>query len=156
MATDARERIDAHHLMRNEEIPPHEVRLDDVGTTRAGQVLEKRLMRQRAALLYVLLFIVSFIFTTGFMVLTVLLWVSPGGLLGLVFAGLLSAAVFVASFASLRMLVFYHLLQEHKQEEDDPGAHHHVAKSVAYGFVALVAAFVLTGVLMNIADAFTV
>jgi hypothetical protein len=142
-------------MMRTEAAPTHEVRVDDVRTTQSGKALEKRLMRQRTALLYALLFVVSFIFTTGFMVLTVLLWVAPDNMLGLVLAGLLSGAVFVASFATLRMLVFYHVLGDHKHEDEEHSMGHHVAKSVTYGFLALVAAVVVAGLLMNMADAFT-
>jgi len=155
MTTDARARIDAHHMMRTEVPSAPVVRVDGVQATQADRALEGKLLRQRTALLYAVLFIVSFIFTTGFLVLTVLLWVSPDNMLGLVLVALLSGAVFVATFASLRMLVFYHLLQEHLQDEDDPGLGHHVAKSVTYGILAFVAAVVLAGLLMNVADAFT-
>jgi len=105
-------------------------------------------------MLHLVLFLCAFIFTTGVLVLSVLLWVRPDKPASLVFVGLFAGLVFVLSFATLRFLSLVHLFPDtHAQEtgEDD----HHIAKSVAYGLVALVFAVLLAGILINIASAFT-
>jgi cytochrome b561 len=73
-------------------------------------------------------------------------------LVGLVVAGLLSATSFVALFAWIRTMVLEHSRGRLSTPEEDD-AEHHRAKSVAYGFVALVFAILLAGLIMNTASA---
>jgi ABC-type Fe3+ transport system permease subunit len=101
------------------------------------------------------MFFVSFIFTTGVAVLGVLLWVRPEEIFALVMIGVFSSCVFVLTFAALRMLVLHILLDEYPDKEEDPGMKHHLAKSFIYGFLALVLAVVLTGILAKMAVAQT-
>jgi hypothetical protein len=106
-------------------------------------------------MLHAVTFVLAFIFTTGALVLSVLLWVRPGQPLSLVLTGLGAGVVFVACFAVVRFVSLRHLFP-------DPAAAqlgepvHHWSKSIAYGFVALVFALLLAGLLINVATAFTV
>jgi len=95
------------------------------------------------------------VFTTGVLVLAVLLWVRPDSFALLVAVGLGAGAVFVAVFAALRMLVFHALVPDTPQGEPEPGLSNHIGKSVAYGFVALAIALALTGIIVNLASGFT-
>jgi len=152
-SVEARERIASHPLLRGADESVHTVRID---TTRAERVARTRMLKkkvQRRILVHLFVFLISFIFTSGVALLGVLLWVRPDTPLSLVVTGLFSGGVFVACFASLRMFVLHHFLNEYPNREEDPGTFHHVSKSIAYGFVALVLAVVLVGLFINIASA---
>lgn len=155
MSTDARIRIESHRLMRTA-APDAAVRVSVPNVAReeaARKQAERQAFMQRT-LVHLGLFVVSFVFTAGVALLGILLWVRPDTLLPLVLVGLFCAAIFVAVFASLRMLLVHRLMDRYPNKEDDPGTNYHVGKSVAYGFVALAVALLLVGLLMNVASAF--
>lgn len=154
MATDARIRIDEHRLVRDSTRPAHDVRIEDRRALldehhRAGQ----RSLRMRSVL-HVAIFGIAFIFTTGALVLSILLWVRPDRLLLFLVVGLAAGFIFVTSFAALRFLSLVHLFPDaHARETGEE--EHHLTKSIAYGFVALIFAVLLAGLLINRATAFT-
>ncbi|HCC05614.1 TPA: hypothetical protein DEP58_04950 [Patescibacteria group bacterium] len=137
--------------MREKPMPDYEVRVDGTRSEIAGRKVRPRW--QHRMQVHVIVFIVSFIFTAGFLVLGVLLWVRPDTLLPILAVGLLSSAVFVISFASLRMMILHGLFDEYPNKEEDPGLAHHVSKSIVYGFIALVVAIIIAGMLIKIASA---
>ena len=151
MSTEARVRIHNHRLMREVPTNDYEVRVDSARREVAGRKVHPRW--QHRMQVHVGIFVVSFIFTAGFLVLGVLLWVRPDTLLPILAVGLLSSAVFVISFASLRMMILHGLFDEYPNKEEDPGLAHHVSKSIVYGFIALVVAIILAGMLIKIASA---
>jgi cytochrome b561 len=151
MTTEARLRIDEHRLMRAGESPP-EVPASGEDAIRAQKRME-RTRTMRRVWIHLAIFVVSFMFTAGFGLVSVLLWVSPDGLLALVIIGVAAASVFVATFAGLRIVILHRLMYDYFDKEEDPGMEHHLAKSVAYGFVALVFAMVLVGLLISTASA---
>ena len=154
MNSPARIRINEHRLVREESTPVHEVRVADRRETVTTNTLYKRRTLRFRSVLHIAVFFFAFIFTTGVLVLSVLLWVRPDKPASLVFVGLFAGIVFVLSFAALRFLSLAHLFPDtHAQETGEED--HHIAKSVAYGFVALVFALLLAGILINIASAFT-
>lgn len=155
MSTDARIRINEHRLVRAQDAPAHEVRIE----ARRDILDTHKRARRRAihtrSVMHVAVFALAFIFTTGTAVLGVLLWVRPDSFASLVFVGVFSSAVFVVSFAVLRLVSLVHLFPDtHARETGEE--EHHLAKSIAYGFVALVFAVLLAGLLINVATAFTV
>lgn len=156
MANEARVRINAHRLMREAADSSATVHLE--GAHESLRVREDQAKREfkRRAWWHSVSFVVAFVFTTGFLALSVLLWVRPENLFALVVVGVVTSAVFVASFATVRMVILHKLAPGVRDEEEDPGMGHHVGKSVAYGFIALVGAIVLAGLLINVATAFTV
>lgn len=99
-------------------------------------------------------FFAAFVFTVGLLVLAILLWVRPDTLLPLVLIGVCSAFVFVAVFALVRFVTLHHVLSL-ERPEDDESISHHFMKSVSYGFVALVLALLLGGILIQFASATT-
>ena len=153
MSTEARVRIHSHRLMREVPTSDHEVRVDSARREVVGRKVKEKPRWQRRLLVHVSIFIVSFIFTAGLLVLGVLLWVRPDTLLPLLVVGLLSSAVFVISFAGLRMVILHGLFDEYPNKEEDPGFTHHVSKSIVYGFIALVVAIMIAGMLITIASA---
>lgn len=98
-------------------------------------------------------FISAYIFTAGVALLGVLLWVRPDTLLPLVELGVVAAVVFVLAFSTIRIVVLHHVFRDEYETEEDPGMEHHVAKSVAYGLVALALAVLVTGLVINLASA---
>jgi len=153
MSTEARIRIHNHRLMREERGNAYEVRVDEARREISGRKTGKQPHWRHRTAVHVGIFIVSFIFTAGFLVLGVLLWVRPDTLLPILAVGILSSAVFVASFASLRMVILHGLFDEYPNKEEDPGLAHHVSKSIVYGFIALAVAVVATGLFVNFASA---
>jgi len=153
MGNQARERIDTHRLMQTSDAPDHEVRIREARNAVDARKLEERVRWMRRAKVHVLAFLMAFVFTVGISVLGVLLWVRPESLISLVFVGIFSSLVFVAAFAAVRMLILHRIIDDYPNKEDDPGMQHHFVKSVAYGFVALVVAIVLAGLIINIASA---
>lgn len=105
--------------------------------------------------MHVTVFVLAFIFTTGTAVLGVLLWVRPDSFVSLIFVGVFSSTVFVISFAVLRLVSLVHLFPDTYARETGE-EEHHLAKSIAYGFVALVFAVLLAGLLIRTVTAFTV
>jgi len=108
---------------------------------------------KRRALVHVFVFILSFIIAMGVAVLDILLFVRPDAPLTQLITVLMYAIAFVGSFAGLRMFVLHLLLHEYPNAEDDPGITHHLSKSIAYGFVALVIALVFVSLIVNFAEA---
>ena len=155
MKEDAHVRIQEHRLMRTAETPLHEEHAKQHATRIAEYARIQRTRFVRRIVVQVVVFVFSYIFTAGVGLLGILLWVRPDGLLALVLVALVSACVFVASFASIRMLILHTLLNEYPNKEEDPGMRYHLGKSVTYGFVALVFALVLTGLLVTIASRVT-
>jgi hypothetical protein len=112
--------------------------------------------RIRQIFWHTVIFCVTFVFTTGFLALGVLLWVRPEALMVLIIIGIMTSGVFVATFATLRIIVLQRLYPGPSfLEEEDRSQEYHIGTGVAYGFIALVIAFFLAGVLMNVATAFT-
>jgi len=107
------------------------------------------------SVLHAVIFVLAFIFTTGALVLSVLLWVRPGQLLWLVLTGVGASGVFVASFAALRFVTLKHLFPDPVAVQSGEPVHHW-SKSIAYGLVALVVAILAAGLLINVVSAFTV
>ncbi len=153
MSVEARKRIDSHRLMREynkeDKIEPVSVQakafIDD-------NLLRKKKEFKKRVWVHVFIFIISFIFTIGFSVLSILLWVKPDAYLSMVIVGIVSSVVFVASFAWLRVFILHKMTETNKNDED-PGMEHHVSKSIAYAFVALVLAVVIVGFIVNVASA---
>ena len=113
--------------------------------------------RIRRAVWHGVIFLITFIFTTGVLALGVLLWVRPEALFALVVVGLLTSLVFVATFATLRIIILQRLYPGPAfLEEEGRSAGYHIGTGVAYGTIALVVALFLAGLLINIATAFTV
>ncbi len=154
MSQDARIRIDSHRLMRPhaEAVPDHVLRLEDQGSLYRAQARMARRSFLRRFVWHVVLFCVAFVFTTGALVLAVLLWVRPDSFGLLVAVGLGASALFVGVFAALRMLVFHALIPDSRAQEPDRGLSYHLSKSVAYGFVALAVALALMGLIVNLAQ----
>jgi hypothetical protein len=153
MSHEARVRIDSHRLMKAK---PEAYADERVSSSRNEIETRKQLQRavwKKRTKLHLGIFSLTFIFTMGVFTLGVLLWVEPDELLPLVLVALVSAIVFVACFAWLRMFILHKLLPEPVNKEEDPGMTYHFSKSVSYGFVALVGALVLAGFIMNIASA---
>lgn len=154
MSNEARIRINSHRLMREKEESVHEVRVDDV----RKEIVRRNAKNNKATrriLVHIGVFIHSFIFTVGFLVLSVLLWVRPDTFFQIVLVCVFSSILFVTSFVILRMIILHTFLDEYPDKEEDPGVTHHIPKSIVYGFVALVFAILLTGVLIKIASAST-
>lgn len=139
--------------MREEKESVHEVRIDLARTHLTGHQAKQATRWKRRVVVHVVVFALSFIFTCGVALLGVLLWVKPDSLFSLVITGVCAGIVFVVSFAALRMFVLHSLLHEYPNREDDPGFAHHVSKSIAYAFVALVLAVVCAGIFINLASA---
>jgi hypothetical protein len=139
--------------MREEEVPAHEMRVDSARVDLSAQKQKTKKKIHRRILVHCVVFTVSFIFTSGVALLGILLWVKPDAFLQLVLVSLFSGIVFVASFASLRMFILHHFLDEYPNNEEDPGKFHHFSKSISYGLVALVLAIVLVGMFINVASA---
>jgi len=151
-STTARERIDAHRLMRGGAAGTKEQH--PIAVAGAAQRTQARKRTIRRFWVHMGAFVAAYVFTAGVALLGVLLWVQPDTLLPLVELGVLAAVVFVVVFSSLRVVVLHHIFSdEYPNSEEDPGMEHHVAKSVAYGFVALVLAVLITGLLINVASA---
>ena len=155
MTSQARVSIDSHRLMQQPAPADETVSLRSVGASREERTRVARAETKRRAWWHAVTFLISFIFTTGFLALSVLLWVRPENLLALVLVGIVTSLVFVGTFAAVRMIILHKLAPGARDMQDDPGMGHHVSKSVAYGFIALVAAIVLAGLLINVATAFT-
>jgi len=154
MTTGARTIIDSHSLMRTVSAPASDARVELSREKLCGHATQRKELLRKRTFAHIGIFLCSFIFTTGFLVLSVLLWVRPDALEALVLTGILSAGVFVSVFSVLRVLMVRYVYPEYTQEED-PGMQHHVGKSVTYGFLALVIAGLLLGILVNVASAFT-
>jgi phosphoglycerol transferase MdoB-like AlkP superfamily enzyme len=133
----------------------HEVRIAerrDVLNTHKN--LGRHSFRTRS-LIHAVVFMLAFIFTAGVLALSVLLWVRPDRLFPLVIVGVGTGIVFVVSFAALRFISLAHLFPDTSAAQSGEPTHHW-SKSIAYGLVALVAAVLLAGLLINVATAFTV
>ncbi len=153
MGEEARVTINSHRLMQ-EATSTREGTVGVADTVRERTRVRSQELKRRTWW-HVVIFILSFIFTTGFLALSILMWVQPGNLLALVVVGIITSVVFVATFATVRMIVLHKLAPGVRDEQDDPGMGHHISKSIAYGLVALVLAIVLAGLLINVATAFT-
>lgn len=149
----ARVRINDHRLMRQDAPSTTEVRVASQRSAIEGHVQRKRVVLRERSALHVLVFMVSFVFASGVATLSILTFVRDSeNLVGLVCAGLLSAASFVAIFAWIRSMILEHRRSRFTVPDEDD-AEHHTSKSVAYGFVALVFAILLAGLIMNTASA---
>lgn len=152
-STTARARIDAHRLLRKD-VPPSSNDEHPIATVALQERENARKRAIRRLFVHLGAFVAAYVFTAGVALLGVLLWVRPDTLLPLVELGLLAAVVFVVVFSALRVVVLHHIFSdEYPNSEEDPGLEHHVAKSVAYGFVALALALLITGLLINLASA---
>jgi len=153
MSNEARVRIDSHRLMREEKKSLHEERINLAHESLRGH---KKIAANRwkwKVLWHILIFTLSFIFTSGFALLCILLWVKPDSFTALVFSGILSGFVFIVCFAYLRILVLYHFLNEYPNKEEDPGFTYHISKSVSYAIVALILAVICAGIFAQLASA---
>ncbi len=153
MSVEARKRIDSHRLMReyNKKNEEDLVSVQAVTFTDGSLLMKKKEFKKRMWV-HMLVFVVSFVFTIGFSVLSILLWVKPDAYASMVIVGIVSSVVFVASFAWLRVFILHKMTETNKNEED-LGMEHHVSKSIAYAFVALVLAVVIVGFIVNVASA---
>ncbi len=146
-------RINEHPLMRGvSSEAAAEVVTGAHSATRATRAAAMRRFLRRAGV-HVLVFVGAFLVTSGFALLNILLWVRQDQLVGIIALGAMAALLFVAMFAGLRMLILHKLLDEYPNKEEDPGPARHWGKSIAYGFLALVVATILTGLLLNAAAA---
>jgi hypothetical protein len=131
----------------------HEVRIEAArGEIDATKQLERERFIRRAKV-HAVAFVLAFVFTAGVALLGIVLWVRPDALVALVLVSLFSGLVFVACFAGVRILILHKLTNDYANRDDDPGMHHHLAKSIAYGFVALVLALLIAGLIVNVASA---
>lgn len=153
MSVDARARIETHRLMQTTGESPHVVRVDSARQEIDEKKKELSRRWKRRAKVHMGIFISSFIFSVGVFTLGTLLWVEPDDFLTLVVVAVSSSFVFVASFAWSRMLILHTFFNDYTNKEEDPGIMHHLSKSIAYGFVALVLALVFSGLIVNIASA---
>jgi hypothetical protein len=154
MGNIARIRINEHRLVREPTAGAHEVHLAERRVDLNAHARMRRDAVRQRSIIHLVVFVLAFIFTTGAVVLGSLVWVHPDELASIVFTGLFAGVVFVGSFAVLRFLTIVHIAPDryalHTGEEE-----HHVAKSVAYGLIALVFAMLLAGFLINTVTAFT-
>lgn len=151
--SDVRIRIDSHRLMRVDSVPEASTSVGVAQQRMSEKGRDARRRFVRRAWVHSAVFILAYLLTAGIGLLGVLLWVRPDDLLALVLVFILGSVVFVASFAGMRMLVLHRIFDEYPNKEEDPGIHHHVGKSIAYAFLALVLAIVLTGLLVHLASA---
>lgn len=150
---DARARIEAHRLLRKPAPEGAVLRVESArDEVRAREGVARKALLQRS-LVHFAVFFFAYVFTAGLALVAILLWVRPDALLALVLVGLACSSVFVVVFASARVLMLHHVLNLYPNKEEDPGMHYHIGKSVAYGFLALIVAVLLTGLLVNIASA---
>lgn len=141
--------------MRTPSVEPLILHVDTPQTASTERRIDQRARMVRRMVTHIGVFFVSFIFTTGVAVLSILLWVRPDELFALVLSGLFSSLVFVATFSALRLLVLHRLLDEYPDKEDDPGFSHHTIKSVVYAIIALIIALLVVGLIVNLATAGT-
>ncbi len=153
MSVDARARIETHRLMQTTGEAPHSVRIDSTRHELNEKKKESSRRWKRRAKVHTFIFLSSFIFSVGVFTLGTLLWVEPDDLFSMVIVSVLSSIVFVVSFAWSRMLILHTLFNDYSNKEEDPGMTHHLTKSIAYGFVALVLALVFASLIVNIASA---
>jgi hypothetical protein len=153
--SDVRIRIDSHRLMRADSVSEAPTSVMLIRQQEAERSREARKRFVRRAWVHGIAFVLSYLLTAGSALLGILLWVQPDDLLALVLVFILGSAVFVGAFAGIRLLVLHRIFEEYPNKEEDPGIHHHVGKSIAYAFLALVLAIVLTGFLVHLASAFS-
>jgi len=144
MTVEARERINAHRLIRQQTLPEGTPSLQSHGFVGGG-----RAQLLRRSVIHVVTFILSYIFTAGIGLLCIVLWVRPERPVSVVLAGVLASVVFVLFFTFIRMLTLQRLLDEGGNSEESPGINYHAGKSVAYALLALVLAGVLTGLISS-------
>jgi hypothetical protein len=154
MTANARAQIDAHRLMRKPTPTPSEARVEYLRSEETKSTAQKRKLLITRTLVHVGAFLAAFVFTAGVALLGIVLWVRPDELLPLVLVSVFCALVFVTVFAMVRVVVLHKLMNLYPSKEEDPGMEHHISKSVAYGFLALVLALLITGLLVNFASAF--
>jgi hypothetical protein len=155
MSKEARTRIESHRLMRGAQEDVFGMRVDGTREHLAEQQQHQRAVRKGRAVLHVVLFAVSFVFTSGFGLLGIILWVRPDSYLALILVGLAAALVFVLSFAGVRMAVLRHMLPHLGDATEDQPETAHLGISIMYGILALVVAMLLAGLLIRVATAFT-
>ncbi len=155
MTTDARTRIDSHHLMRSKKDVESDLRIDSArNEIKSIEKIKKEKLKHRTKV-HLIIFAISFVFTVGASVLGILLWVKPESFASIVFVGVFSSVVFVTCFAFLRMFILHKINFDVAVPENDEDlkTEHHLAKSIVYGFIALVFATLLMGLIVNIASA---
>jgi Ni,Fe-hydrogenase I cytochrome b subunit len=133
-------------------------RSDDSHATPVAQVRPEKARARflRRTVVHLLAFVASFVFSAGIAVLCMLLFVhNSEDIARLVIVSLISGGVFVAGFAAIRMFILHSLFDEYPDKEEDPGLHHHIAKSIAYGFVALALALLVAGFIIYITPGFS-
>ncbi|MBP9760426.1 MAG: hypothetical protein KBD24_03640 [Candidatus Pacebacteria bacterium] len=153
MSNDARLRIDKHRLMRTPVVSEEDMSIATYRMQVQAREMHAQRRLTRRVLVHLGAFVLAYIFTAGTVLVGVLLWVRPDTLLLLVMLGILASGVFIACFAGVRMLVLHHIFDEYPDKEEDPGMTHHLGKSVAYAFLALIVAVLLTGFLINLSSA---
>jgi len=155
MSSEARATINSHRLMQEAQEAPHVVRVDHAHAVQAKRKQEEQRAYVHRMWWHAAIFLVSFVFTVGFTVLSVLLWVQPEDLFALVVLGIVTSLVFVVTFAGVRIVVFHKLVPGPLDHEEDVGWSFHIGKSIAYGLVALVVAILIAGLLIRAAAAFS-
>jgi hypothetical protein len=151
MRHDARVRIDSHRLMQGVSSSPGE---PVVVSHTPPSVHRTPLLRR--VYVHVGAFFSASVFSIGASVILLLLFVrSSEDIAPLVFVGIIGGMVFVACFVFLRMFILHHYLDEYPDKEEDPGMHHHLAKSVVYGCLALIIAILLGSFLAYSVSAFS-
>lgn len=152
MVTDARIRIDSHRLMQKAEVPLSNIKVNSARDIIIAQKKLKEKRWKRRAVLHVIIFALSFILSLGVAVLAILLFVRSDAPLTQLLAFIMFAFTFVITFAGQRIFILHYFLVEYPNKDEDPGISHHVSKSIAYGFVALVLAFVIMSLIIKVAE----
>lgn len=150
MTHDARIRIDNHRLMRNASPPLSDAPPTTTLPTRIQEAdaVQKRFMRR--VWVHAGAFVAAIVSAAGIFLIGTLLAVhSSEDIAPVVFISILAAGVFVATFTLVRMVVLHLLTDDYPDKEEDPGIHHHLAKSITYGFVALALALLCIGLMLK-------
>lgn len=152
MEEPARIRIANHRLMRSASDSP-EGRVSSTYSTVEERKRSRRRVFNARSKLHTFAFLISFVFATGITTLGILFFVrSSENILRLVLTGVFSGASFVSVFAWLRYVILSHPRIGRAYMDEDENEPH-VSKSIAYGFVALVVALLLAGLIMKTASA---
>ena len=148
----ARVRINNHRLMREEEVPMHVERVDEHRkTTDEREARQKRILLERS-LLHTVAFLLGFVVAAGVGTLSVLIIVrSPENLAGLVLTGLMASGAFVVTFSFIRVAVLSYASTHFTAPLETEPVTGHWGKSVTYGFLGLVVAILLAGLIINTA-----
>jgi len=153
MSAEARARIDSHRLLKEDDVAVHDARIDSIREELNKQKSGEKKRWKKRTFVHMFVFALSFILSTGILVLGTLLFVRPDSPMSQLFMVAIFSVTFIASFSGLRVFILHSMLNDYPSEEEDPGMNHHMPKSIAYGFVGLVLAVVLIGFIVNVASA---